>query len=333
MRLERLSLEEWESALPDDGFGVFHTPEALSVLDDHTPGRLVLLGAFKGERPTALLPAFVRSLSVGKTVTSPPPGKSVPQLGPLMMPASPKRRKHEKLNREFTDLVADEFGLDEFTTLFQMTCNPTFSDPRPYTWQNFNVETRFTYQLDTTGTSADALLKGASKSLRREIRDARELDVTVQCEPDGARSVYEAIARRYAEQDEAFSLTWPYVRDLVAALDDRARVYVARGPDGEFLSGVIVLYSNDVAYFWLGGGRVVHEGTAVNSLVHWQIVEDLVDDPPRPSIQGYDLLGANTERLCRYKSKFGAELTPYYVVESNGPTMDAAKRAYQLVAK
>lgn len=43
----------------------------------------------------------------------------------------------------------------------------------------------------------------------------------------------------------------------------------------------------------------------------------------------YDLMGANTERLCRYKSKFGAELVPYFAVETSSPGMKAAKRAYQ----
>jgi len=44
-------------------------------------------------------------------------------------------------------------------------------------------------------------------------------------------------------------------------------------------------------------------------------------------------MGANTERICRYKSKFGAELVPYYTLESEGRGMDAAKAAYRLVSR
>ncbi|MFC7137880.1 hypothetical protein ACFQRB_18380 [Halobaculum litoreum] len=51
------------------------------------------------------------------------------------------------------------------------------------------------------------------------------------------------------------------------------------------------------------------------------------------SVDTYDLMGANTERICRYKSKFGADLVPYYTVESEGAGMKAAKTAYRLMSR
>jgi len=335
MQLERLSLSEWESALPETGIEPFHAPEALSVLDDHAPGDLRLYGAYKGNRPVALLPVFERTNSVGRALVSPPPGMSVSRLGPVLMPASPKRSKREKLNRKFAELVVETTEADDRRTLFRMTGNTAYSDPRPYRWAEFDVETLWTYRLDVD-RDPDALLKDASKSLRREITDARDLDVTVEREGfDGVRAIYEETRRRYAEQGREFPPDWPYVRDLLEAMleTDRARVYVARDDEDRFLTGVTVLYSNDAAYFWQGGNKSIHEGVAVNSLVHWTIVEDIASDPPRETVDTYDLLGANTERLCRYKSKFGSELTPYYRVETGGVHMDAAKKAYELVAR
>ena len=335
MQLERLSLSEWEDALPDRGFEPFHAPEAIDVLDDHAAGDVVLFGAFKGDRPVALLPLFEQSNAVGRMLVSPPPGMSVSRLGPVLMPASPKRSKHEKLNREFTELVLEETDADARSTLFRVTGNTDYTDPRPYVWADFDVETLWTYRLDVGDRDPDALLKDASKSLRREIGDARELDISVEREGiDGARAVYEETRRRYAEQGRQLPVDWPYVRDLVEAMleTDRARVYVARD-DERFLTGVTALYSNDAAYFWQGGTRSIHEGVAVNSLVHWTIVEDIAEDPPRDSVDTYDLLGANTERLCKYKAKFGSELTPYFRVESGGVEMAAAKKAYELVAR
>jgi hypothetical protein len=336
MRLDTLSLEEWGEALPASGFEPFHAPAALSTLAEHAEGDLRLYGAFKGDRPVGLFPAVVRERSVGTAVLSPPPGFSVPQLGPIVMPASPKRRKREKVNGSFAEHLVEELDVDSPLTLFRTVCNTSFPDPRPFVWADLDLDTRFTYKLRIGDDDPDDLLKSCSKSLRREIRDARDLDVTVEAEGTaGAREVYERTAERYAEQDRGFSLTWPYVRDLTEAMadDDRCRTYVARGPDGEFLTGVVALYSNDAAYYWLGGARTVHEGVSVNSLVHWTMIEDIANDEPRESVHSYDLMGANTERLCRYKSKFGADLAPYYVVESGGPGMDVAKRAYKLVAR
>ena len=335
MQLERLSLSEWEEALPRTGIEPFHAPEALSVLEDHVAGDLRLLGAYKGDRPVALLPVFERTKRVGRMLVSPPPGMSVSRLGPLVMPASPKRSKREKLNREFADLVVEELDADARSTLFRMTANTDYGDPRPYVWGGFDVETLWTYRL-AVDDDPDELLKDASKSLRREITDARDLDVSVEREGmDGARAIYEETRRRYAEQGRTLPVSWPYVEDLVEAMleTDRARVYVARDDEDRFLTGITVLYSNDAGYFWQGGAKSIHEGVAVNSLVHWNIVEDIAEDPPRETVDTYDLLGANTERLCRYKSKFGSELTPYYRVETGGVRMAAAKKAYELVAR
>jgi hypothetical protein len=330
MQLQRLSTSEWADALPDRGIEVFHEPEALAVLDDHTPGRMELLGGFKGDRATALLPAFVRDPAIGRIVTSPPPGMGVPRLGPIVMPASPKRRKQERVNREFADLVVEELNLASPTTLFSMVCHSQFRDPRPYEWADFDVGTRFTYRIDLDGSTPDDILAGASKSLRREVRDARDLDVSVEREGvDELRRIFEETKARYAEQGKSFPQTWPYVRDLFEALGDRARVYVARADDGEFLTGVTALYSPEDAYFWQGGSRTIHDGVAVNSLLHVRIIEDIVDDPPAESVRRYDLHGANTERLCRYKSKFGGELVPYHVIDTGGYRMDVAKRLYE----
>ncbi|QLG64327.1 GNAT family N-acetyltransferase [Halorarum salinum] len=335
MNLETLSLDEWGDALPSSGFEPFHVPAALEALDAHTDGELRLYGGFKGDRPVGLFPAVVRERSVGTAILSPPPGFSIPRLGPLVMPASPKRRKREKVNATFAAELVEELDVDSSLTLFRTVCTTAYPDPRPYVWNDLDLDTRFTYRLAVDG-DPDDMLAACSKSLRREIRDARDLDVTVEPEGlEGTRAVFERAAERYAEQDRTFSLTWPYVRDLTESMaaDDRCRTYVARDADGEFLTGVVALYSNDDAYFWLGGARTVHEGVSVNSLVHWRMVEDVAAGEPRQSVDGYDLMGANTERLCRYKSKFGADLSPYYVVESGGPSMDVAKRAYRLVAR
>lgn len=355
MNVETLSLSEWDDALPSRGIEVFHLPDALAVLDEHATGELHLFGGFKGDQPIALLPVFVQERAVGRAILSPPPSMGVPRLGPIVMSTSPKRRKQEKINLEFTREVLDrldadrsiadelhdvgfgstvtervtQFGLDPSLALFRMECGAEYTDPRPYHWEHFSLRPRFTYVLDVGNSSPDDLLTSASKSLRREIRDARDLDVEVTIEGiDAARTVFEETKARYAEQDEGFPLDWDYVRDLLEALDERFRVYVIRDSKGNYLSGITVLYSNDQAYFWQGGTRAIYEGTSVNSLLHWHIVEDIDANPPVSSVDTYDLMGANTENLCRYKAKFGADLVPYWVIESNGAAMDVAKRAY-----
>ncbi|MCL9814027.1 GNAT family N-acetyltransferase [Natranaeroarchaeum aerophilus] len=334
MQIEELTLDDWSGALPKEGIEVFHTPSALSVVADHAPGELRLYGGYKGEQPVGLFPVVVQDRSVGRAVFSPPPGMGIPRLGPIVMPTSPKQRKRERVNRRFTEAVLEELAVEDSLTLFRSICTAAYTDPRPYRWADMDVETNFTYVLDLEDRSPEDVRRSFSKSLRREIGDGEELDLRIEREGvEGARSVYDATRRRYEEQDRAFSLEWPYVRDLVTRLEDRARVYVARTPEGRFLAGITVLYSNDAGYFWQGGTRTTYENVEINSLLHWHVIRDIIEDPPIDSVTGYDLMGANTERLCQYKSKFGAELVPYYVTESSGAGMEVAKRAYRMVAK
>ena len=335
MEIRQLSLDEWGRALPGDGFEVFHTPEALEAIDAHTSGALRLYGGYKGEQAVGLAPVFVREQALGTAALSPPPGFGVPRLGPLMMPASPKQRKRERVNGRFTEGLLEELDVDASTTLFRMVCPTSYPDPRPFGWSSLSLEPSFTYHLAVEGDT-DAILRSFSKSLRREIRDAADVDCTIDVgDRADVRRIYEQARDRYEEQDRGFTMGWPYVRDLTDALAsvDRCRPYVVRDADGEFVSGIVVLYSNDAAYFWLGGAIATLEGTTVNSALHWRIIRDIAADEPLASVDTYDLMGANTERLCRYKSKFGADLVAYYTVESEGPGMRAAKTAYRLMSR
>lgn len=330
MRIERLGFEDWTAALPETGFEVFHTAEALSVLNRYATGDLILLGGYRGDQLVAMCPAFIRQTSGLRVISSPPPGMSVPRLGPILMPTSPKRRKQEKVNREFTSGILDELNAHSSGTLCRMICAPEVSDPRPYQWADLSVEPSFTYRLSLNERSTDDLLASFSQSLRREIRSGRDSDLDIEATGvAGGETVFRETTSRYAEQAEHFGVTWPYVRDTIIELDERARVYIARDPDGEYLGGIITLFSNDAVYYWLGGTRASYDGVSINSLLHWKTIRDVLEDPPIDSVSSYDLVGANTERLCRYKSKFGADLVTYYTVESDRLAMSAAKGAYQ----
>ena len=331
MDVSAITLEEWADKVPSQGVSVFHRPETLRVVDRHVEGDLRLFVGHKGERLVGMLPVYCRENPVGSVAVSPPPGLGVPHQGPMLLPASPKQRKRERLNRTFTSEVLDRLDGDSAFSLLRVVCLPEHTDPRPFRWAGFDVATQFTYRLDLAGKTTDEVRGGFSRSLRREIDDASEKPITVGTEGvDGARCVFEDCATRYAEQGRDYSLPWPFVRDLVRALGDRARVYVTRGPHDEYLGGIIALHGDDTAYFWQGGVRHTYDDVTTNSLLHWAILRDLVD---HETVEQYDLFGANTARLCEYKAKFGGRLVPYYRVESSGAGMTLAKSAYSLAGR
>lgn len=329
MEIRELTLDDWRDRLPETGFEVFHTPEALAVVDEYADGDLRLLGGFRGQEPVGLLPVFVREQWSFTFVLSPPPGLSVPQLGPILMSTSPKRRKQEKLNERFTEAVLEAVDADAPRTLFGMVGGPRYADPRPYRWTDLNVEPRFSYALDLDGRSEGDVLDAFTRDLRSEIRKRDDLDVSIERGgPDEAERICGNLKQRHAEQGLTYPTPPEYTGDLVDALGERARVYVARAPDGTFLSGITVLYSNDEAMFWQGGTKANYENVSVNSLLHWKIIEDILTDSALDGIERYDLGNANNRRIARYKSKFDAELRPHYEVKSD--LMAIAKKAYSI---
>lgn len=329
MDVRTLTIDEWGQLLPNSGTGPFHQPEVLSLMDEYEPGELHLLGGFRGQQAVALLPVFVREQYALRFVVSPPPGLSVPWLGPVLMPTSPKQRKRDKLNERFTEEALDELGVREFRTLFGLIGSPEYTDPRPFHWMGMNVEPRYDYVLELGDLDSEEVIRAFSQNLRREIRNGADLDVSVTIEgPDEAERIWDDLQERHAEQGLRYPTPRSFVGDVVDRASNRSRVYVARNPEGEFLSGITLLYTNSESYFWQGGTKSSYDGVSVNSLIHWEIITDILDDPELADVERYHLGNAMNRRIARYKSKFNAEPVVNYEIKSN--LMVLARAAYDV---
>ncbi len=332
MRIERLGYSKWEKLLPKTDCEPFHSPKALGVVDKHSSGKLHLLGGFKGEELVGLIPVHEDSKFGAQILTSPPLGFGIGRLGPIVMSTSPKPRKRESTNKKFINGVIEELDADSPRTLLRLSCSPDYTDPRPFHWEGFDISPAFTYRIMLHERDQDELLGSFSRDLRKDIRKQDDVDISIRTGGvNAARQVHESMTERYQEQNYQVPLTWKFVHDLIQTLEDRARVYVAETADGEFVSGMIILYSNDTASFWKGGAKT-DRTVSPNSLLHWQILVDILNDPALESIDQYDMYTANNERLTRYKSSFGGELKSYYRVESDGAAMTAAKGLYRMLA-
>jgi len=327
MEIQHLSLDEWAELLPSSGVGPFHQPEMLTLLDEYEEGDLQLLGGFRGQQPVGLFPVFVRKRYPLRFVISPPPGLAVPWLGPVLMPTSPKQRKREKLNEQFTEKALEAVDADDFRTLFGIVGSPKYGDPRPYLWSSKNVDPRFNHVLELADRDEEEVLKSFTSDLRKEIRKRDELDVAITTEGTAAAErVCGELKERHADQGLTYPTPRAFARELVDRLDDHTRVYVARGPDGEFLSGITLLYANGDAIFWQGGTKASYDGVSVNSLLHWEIITDILGDPELGSVDRYHLGNALNRRISRYKSKFNGEPVVNYEIKSN--LMVLARKAH-----
>lgn len=124
-------------------------------------------------------------------------------------------------------------------------------------------------------------------------------------------------AGRLDATGRSLRVTNEFVTDLYERLpDDVVRPYVA-AVDGEFHGDILTLESHGTVYAWQGGAKTDGD-LDLNDYLDWTIIRDAVER----GNHRYDLVGAESQRLCWYKAKFGPGLEPYHVVSWSSPGFD-----------
>ena len=317
---------DWDGLVERSAMGtVFHRTEVLEVLETHANATLHYLVGYKGQEVVGLFPLFELRKGPVSTVFSPPPRLGIPNLGPVSTNYEKlKRQKRARRNRGFVESCLDwiEDELDPKYTHVETV--PAYDDVRPFLWADFDVTPRFTHELDLS-SGADAVLDGFKGSLRSDIRRHEDADYHVfEGGADAIDFILEQVRARFEAQDKTFAIETDYVTDLAEALPDgQFRPYVG-SYDGEWLGGIIVPSLGNRMYYWQGGGKPDAD-VPINDLIQWRIVTDGIER----GVETYDLTGANTPRIAKYKAKFNPTLVPYYEIEKGTKTMNVVSEVYK----
>ncbi|EJN57651.1 lipid II:glycine glycyltransferase FemX [Halogranum rubrum] len=290
------------------GTNPFHRWEGLQTVADYSGCRLHPLVGYNGNQPVALVPLYEHSARGRTLVRSPPRLVESFPLGPVFAPpGGMKRRKTERNRTEFVDAV--QTWLDEHVdpSYVHIRAGPVVSDVRTFQWNGYDATPFYTYFLDLT-PDPDDLLASFSRDARTNVRDAEEAGVTVrEGDKTDVKRIIRQVERRHHEQDESYPMPVPFVADCYSRLPEGAvRAYVAE-MDGEMVSGIVTLETEDVIYRWQGGVKYGGDAPATD-LLDWHVMQAARDR----GIEQYDLVGANMRRLCGYKAKFSPEPVVYY---------------------
>ena len=288
----------------------FHYHEALELIARLTDTDLRLLVGFKGQEPMGLLPLFEGSKGPMRTVISPPYGPEVFYLGHVMLHSDGvKERRRERTNRRFVDGCVEWIQTRLEPDLINVRTLDRETDLRPFRDRDFDIDPYYTYVVEL-GDSPDDLVMNFSRDARSNVRNADESRYEIGIEGKTAcRRINRAVTRRFEEQGMEYPVTEAFTADLYDRLPEgTVRPYVCR-VDGEFAGGVVALAHGDTVYRWMGGTKTGGD-LPVNDLLDWRIMVDAIE---RGEAR-YDLVGANSSRLSRYKSKFGGDLSAYHRV-------------------
>ncbi|WP_135829002.1 lipid II:glycine glycyltransferase FemX [Halorussus halobius] len=305
------------------GTNAFHYRESLAVQADHADAEYHALVGYKGHEPVGLLPIFEKRAGGMATAFSPAPGLGVPYLGPaLLNHGKLKRRKRERRTKRFVHGCLDWLDRELDPKYVHVRSDPRFRDVRPFEWREFDVDVRHTYSVDLT-PDEDDLLGSFSSDARNNVRTDGDYRV-YEGGPDEIETVIAQVRARHDEQDERYGVTPEFVVDLHERLPEGALRPYACEIDGEVAGGMIVAERGDAVYRWQGGAKHDRD-LPVNDLVDWAVMTDA----KARGVERYDLVGANTERLCGYKAKFGPELQTYYSLEKGTRVTNALSSVYK----
>jgi hypothetical protein len=303
----------------------FHRYEALVVCADHSGSDLHTLVGYKGQEPVGLFPGFGLTTAGLGTLFSPPPSLLVPYLGPaLLNHRKLSTRKAERRHRQFVegclDLLADDVGY----RYGHLRTNTAYDDLRPLQWGGFEVSPAYTYIVDIDRDEED-LLASFSSDARSNVRNADpEAYEISEGDASDVRAIVAMVADRYAEQDETYDLTPAFAVDLYDALPDGAVRPVVCHAEGEFVGGILAVEESETIYRWQGAADFECD-LPVNDLLDWH----LMCAGHERGATAYDLIGANTQRLNKYKAKWSPALSAYHVAEFGHPVVRAAAHLYK----
>ncbi|PSP55927.1 GNAT family N-acetyltransferase [Halobacteriales archaeon QS_1_67_19] len=301
----------------------FHYREALEVQADHADATLHRLVGYKGQEPVGLFPIFETRKGGMNMAFSPAPGLWVPYLGPaLLNHRKLKRRKRERRNKRFVEGCLDWIERELGPKYTQIRPDGAYRDIRPFEWNDYDIDVRHTYSVDLTPSEEDVLMSFSSDA-RNNIRTDGDYRV-YEGGPEEIEAIISQVRARHEAQDESYGVTPAFVTDLYERLPEGTVRPYACEVAGEIAGGMVALESDDTVYRWQGGAKHDHD-LPVNDLVDWEIMTDATER----GIERYDLVGANEERLCGYKAKFGPELQSYYTMEKGTKVTNALSSVYK----
>jgi len=295
---------EWKKLEENPQYGtIFHTWEWLKIAERHTDMKLYPIIGMKGTTVVGIYPIFLHKRLL-RSVFSPPPWVAVPYLGPVIL-------EYEKLKQDKKESIfivqrsVDDFIREEMRAHYSLIKTaPGILDARPLKWNGYIVEPIYNYVIDLR-KGADSIFKNFKKKLRQNINRAKRRGISVE---EGSKEelewIYETIVTRYEEQGRKNSIYKGYLFDLFNAFHPQnMKIFVAKY-NGELIGGMIDLYYKNKVTSWLGNVKSNVEGVSPNELLQWEAIRYTIEY----GMNYYEEIGANTEHLCRYKSKYNPNL-------------------------
>lgn len=294
---------------------IFHQFDWLRIMEKYTNTKLVCLVGLNGDEIFAAVPFFYEDRYGGflRKLTSPPYPTGVPSLG-FVFPNSHKLRQSrcEHLLVNFQEELERYMRSKIKPNSIFISTSPDLVDIRPFLWAGYSAIPRYTYIGDIRDGSL--VWKKFNKTVRKNITKAEKSGIII--EEGGEREynlIVELLEKRYRNQGMKFDLPRDYLREIYYRFHQKnLRIFVCNWK-GERVGGLVVLVYKNKFLFWLGGVSLKMEETYPNYLLFWKLMEWARSR----GLEYFDLIGANTPSINKFKSQFGFDLKVYFWLQKS----------------
>jgi len=305
-------LKKWDEFVDSTQMGtIFHKINWLRAAESHTKSKFYPLIGYKGEELIAIFPIFYIRKHFLKMVFSPPPKCEIPYLGPIFI-------NIEKMNQIKIESILNNFiesSLNFFINKLKPDyCNiaspPGMNDLRSFIWNNFRVYPRYDYVVIIE--KPNMLINDFPRTLRQNIRKMEKEDIHVYIGSiDDVKKIHQLITKRYEEQNMKFPASIDYLLEIYRNFSPQNMKTFVLKYKGNIIGGVIKLIYKKIIFDWIGNPKVDILRGAPNDFLHFNIIKWAYNE----GLEKYNLIGANTKRLLKFKKKYNPILELSFVSE------------------
>ena len=299
--------EKWDKIVDSSPYGtIFHRWKFLKIIEKHTNTKLNPIIVYEKSNDIGVFPIFFQNKFMFRAVFSPPPHAAVPYLGPLIIDydiLKPHQRESNFIH--FQNKVNDFIFRELKPNYINVVLSPDLLDGRPFMWTNHEVKPQYNYIIDLT-KGEECIWSQFQKNLREGItKTVRRGAIVEESGVDGLNLIYDNFKGRYQEQNRNPSISKDYLSEVYNSFHpENLRIFICLF-DGEVVGGTInICYKNKISS-WLGSAKTNITGLYTNDLTQWECMKWACKN----NFKIYEEIGANTERLWQFKSKYNPELS------------------------
>ena len=300
---------QWESFVEESPDKLlFHKWDFLKIMEKHSGNRLFPYGIFEKRKLICVFPLFYVKKFGLKFLNSQPYGSGIPYLGLLMGRDYYSGKQHDRESRLIK--VVDEIN-KEITRIapnsIYLQFGPRVDDIRPFKWSGYGSDVNYSYIIDLT-LPLDSIWNAFDKKCRNEIKSAEKYSLIIKPSKD-VKKFYSIMEERYSSQNLTFSkFGSDYFHDIIRSFPENIKIYFVYNDD-KVINLAMNYEFNGRLVFWKGLvnlDKTIHSG----EFLTWEFIKKARSD----GLKTLEHQGANTRRLCYFKSKFNPSIEPYFSV-------------------